>query len=242
MFKPQEKPRSAVAKAIDLRDPSRRNDQAPRLDQKTVLDAYARWAPIYDFVFGRLAFFGRYFDGARVLALEGINQRQGTVLEVGVGTGIALSRYGRHLKVTGIDLSPDMLTIARQRVVAEGLGQVEALHEMDASKLDFPDASFDTVAVMYTITVVPHPDQVMAEVERVTKPGGEAVFVSHFASDTGWRKTIESVITPLTHLLGWRPDFPVARILNRPGFELIDIRPCPPLGTFSIVRLRRKAV
>ncbi|NLH81959.1 MAG: methyltransferase domain-containing protein, partial [Phyllobacteriaceae bacterium] len=192
--------------------------EAPRLDEKAVLAAYSRWAPVYDWVFGRV------FEAGRRLAVEIINRRQGRLLEVGVGTGITLPRYEKHLRVTGIDLSPDMLAVARRRVEAQKLDTVEALLEMDATRLAFEEASFDTVAVMYAITVVPHPDAVMAEVERVTRPGGEAIFVSHFASESGWRRAIEQALTPLTKKLGWRPDFPIERILGRPGFELVERR------------------
>ena len=232
-------PRGALGRAVALQGKAYKLEATPRLDQRSVLEAYSRWAPVYDFVFGRTPLFGRFFDQGRTLAVDHINGREGRVLEVGVGTGISLPRYAPHLTVTGIDLSPDMLALARKRVEAAGLGNIEALTEMDASLLAFPDASFETVAVMYTITVVPHPEQVMAEVERVTKPGGEAVFVSHFASDAGWRKAIEGGLTPFTKKLGWRPDFPVSRILNRPGFEHVETRRFGPLGIFSMVRLRR---
>ncbi|MEJ1160869.1 class I SAM-dependent methyltransferase [Prosthecomicrobium sp. N25] len=227
------------AKAEPSQDRSIRLSPTPRLDEATVRAAYARWAPVYDFVFGRLALFGRFFDRAREAALAHINTRSGTVLEVGVGTGIALARYRPQLRVTGIDLSPEMLAVARRRVAAEKLDHVEDLLEMDATRLAFPDAAFDTVAVMFTITVVPHPDSVMAEVERVLKPGGEAVVISHFAAEGGWRRALEDRLTPITRKLGWRPDFPVARILNRPRLELVEIRPLPPIGIFSMVRLRR---
>ncbi|MDK9698250.1 MAG: methyltransferase domain-containing protein [Siculibacillus sp.] len=210
-------------------------ETSPRLDEKAVLAAYSRWAPIYDWVFGRV------FEAGRRAAVEVINRGSGRLLEVGVGTGLTLPRYGSHLKVTGIDLSPDMLAVARKRVEDEKLETVEALHEMDATRLEFADASFDTVAVMYTITVVPHPDAVMAEVERVTKPGGEAIFVSHFASDSGWRRAIEDVLTPFTKKLGWRPDFPISRILGRPGFETVEIRRLGLFGIFTVARLRRRA-
>ena len=95
--------------------------EAPRLDEKAVLAAYSRWAPIYDWVFGRV------FDAGRKLAVAIINRRQGNLLEVGVGTGITLPRYASHLKVTGIDLSPDMLAVARKRVADEKIATVEAL-------------------------------------------------------------------------------------------------------------------
>jgi phosphatidylethanolamine/phosphatidyl-N-methylethanolamine N-methyltransferase len=207
----------------------------PRLDEAAVLAAYSRWAPIYDRVFGRV------FDAGRKSAVSIINRRQGRLLEVGVGTGIALPHYGAHLEVTGIDLSPAMLAKARRRVAAEKLANVVALHEMDATDLAFPDGSFDTVAVMYTITVVPHPDRVMAEVERVTAPGGEAIIVSHFASESGWRRAIETALTPFTRRLGWRPDFPIERILGRPGFELVECRRLGLFGIFTVARLRRRA-
>lgn len=207
---------------------------APKLDEQAVLAAYSRWAPIYDWVFGRV------FDAGRKLAVGIINQRQGNLLEVGVGTGITLPRYAPHLKVTGIDLSPAMLAVARKRVAEGKIETVEALHEMDATRLAFDDGAFTTVAVMYTITVVPHPEAVMAEVERVTAPGGEAIIVSHFASDSGWRKAIEHALTPFTKKLGWRPDFPIDRVLGRPGFELVETKRLGLFGIFTVARLRRK--
>ncbi|WP_333825983.1 class I SAM-dependent methyltransferase [Pinisolibacter sp.] len=210
-------------------------EASPRLDEKAVLAAYSRWAPIYDWVFGKV------FEAGRRAAEEIINRRSGRLLEVGVGTGLALPRYGSNLSVTGIDISPDMLAVAKKRVADEKLTNVEDLLEMDATRLAFPDASFDTVAVMYTITVVPHPDAVMAEVERVTRPGGEAIIVSHFASDGGIYKLVEGWLTPLTKKLGWRPDFPISRILGRPGFETVEIRRLGFLGLFTVARLRRRA-
>lgn len=236
MFEKDVKVGSSVV--ADVRDERLLGAMAPteeaRLDERAVLAAYSRWAPVYDWVFGRV------FEAGRRLAVEIINQRQGRLLEVGVGTGLTLPRYERHLKVTGIDISPDMLAVARRRVEHRRLETVEGLLEMDAGRLAFADGSFDTVAVMYAITVVPHPDAVMAEVERVTKPGGEAIFVSHFASESGWRKAIEHFLTPFTKKLGWRPDFPIERILGRPGFELIERKRLGLFGIFTVAVLRRK--
>lgn len=221
-------------------DPDAFGDAAPRLDPGHVLKAYHRWAPVYDFVFGR-SMFGRNFDRARTIAMDHLNTRIGDVLEVGVGTGLTLPRHRPDNRIYGIDISPDMLAIAEKRVAEAGLDNVAELRRMDAAALDYPNARFDTVAVMFTITVVPHPDAVMAEVERVTKPGGEAIFVSHFASENGARKAFEALITPITSRIGWRPDFPVSRILNRPGFEHLETRPLDKLGVFSMVRLKRRA-
>ena len=179
----------------------------------------------------------------KMLGIEAGDYQGKKVIELGCGTGEYSLWYASHgaADVTGIDLSPDMLALARQKVEQGGLDHVEALHEMDATRLTFADGSFETVAVMYTITVVPHPDAVMAEVERVTAPGGEAIFVSHFASESGWRKAIEEVLTPFTKKLGWRPDFPIERILGRSGFELIEKKRLGLFGIFTVARLRRKA-
>ena len=79
------------------------------IDEGTVRKAYARWEPVYDLVFGELLAPGRR------QAIELINQRSGSVLEVGVGTGISLPQYRDTLGITGIDLSPAMLAKARER-------------------------------------------------------------------------------------------------------------------------------
>src|SRR6185436_9077619 len=125
------------------------------IDEHAVKNAYRRWAPVYDHTFGKFAAEGRKH------AVEIINQRKGRVLEVGVGTGLSLPNYGRHLEIVGIDLSPEMLEKAREKVDEERLTNVTGLHEMDASALTFGDSEFDTVVAMYVITVVPDPEKVM---------------------------------------------------------------------------------
>src|SRR6185312_7123875 len=109
------------------------------MDAVDVRDAYRRWAPVYDVTFGAVA------DVSRKHVVKIINRRKGSVLEVGVGTGLSLPAYGRHLTVTGIDLSPDMLDKARGRVARGELDNVAGLHEMDAGALAFPDETFVTV-------------------------------------------------------------------------------------------------
>jgi phosphatidylethanolamine/phosphatidyl-N-methylethanolamine N-methyltransferase len=92
------------------------------LDSASVRHAYRRWAPVYDFTFGTVA------ESGRKHAVKIINRRRGRVLEVGVGTGLSLPCYERHLSITGIDLSPDMLDKARARARRQGLDNVDGLY------------------------------------------------------------------------------------------------------------------
>ena len=105
---------------------------ATRLDSQSVRRAYARWAPVYDMSFANIVEAGRR-DAIRI-----INERSGSLLDVGVGTGIALPDYARHLQITGVDLSPDMLEKARERVAKRALSHIRELREMDAGALEFP--------------------------------------------------------------------------------------------------------
>ena len=151
------------------------------IDASDVRQAYRRWAPVYDRTFGK------FVEAAVRTVTARANRFSGRLLEVGVGTGLALPHYEASLKVTGIDLSPDMLALARARVARHGQGNVEALIEMDATALAFPDDSFDVTAAMFVMTVVPDPVAVMCELARVTKPGGTILTCNHFSVEAGSR-------------------------------------------------------
>ena len=202
----------------------------PIIDITAVRQAYRRWAPIYDLTFGRVA------ESGRRHAVDLINSRQGSVLEVGVGTGLSLQRYGEHLEITGIDLSTDMLSKAETRVHELGLNNVHALHEMDASALEFDDAAFDTVVAMYVLTTVPQPERVMAELERVCAPGGQVILVNHFSQDDGVKGWLEQRMAPLARELGWRPVFPVERVMGFGDLRLAERRSLRPFGLFTMLR------
>lgn len=204
------------------------------IHEDVVKVAYRRWAPVYDHTFGKVSTEGRK-SAARYL-----NRRKGSVLEVGVGTGLALADYAPHLEVTGIDLSPEMLEKARERVAKQGLKNVKAILEMDAGNLEFPDNTFDTTAAMYLITVVPDPEKVMRELARVTKPGGEVVLVNHFSTEEGVRGWVERRMAPFAELIGWRPVFDVSRVMGCENLELTHSEPLKPWGIFTMMHFRKK--
>jgi phosphatidylethanolamine/phosphatidyl-N-methylethanolamine N-methyltransferase len=200
------------------------------MDAAAIRHAYRRWAPVYDFTFGLVAETGRKH------AVKIINRRKGRVLEVGVGTGLSLPCYGSHLTITGIDLSPEMLAKAQSKVERKRLGHVTALHEMDAGALAFPDESFDTVVAMYVMTVVPEPERVMRELERVCAPGGEVILVNHFSQEEGMRGFLERRLAPFADLIGWRPVFEMDRVLVCDDLRLAERRALRPFGLFTMLR------
>lgn len=206
------------------------------MELEAVAKSYARWAPVYDRTFGAVTHAGRR------RATGFANAVGGTVLEVGVGTGLALPFYAAHMQVTGIDFSEDMLAKAQQKVAEQGLGHVKALRQMDARALEFPAASFDTVCAMHILSVVPEPERVMAEMARVCRPGGHVLVVNHFAADgAGLMARIERAAAPLSDLLGWHSDFERARVLGEAGLELVEEDGLPPFGMMTYLRLRRRA-
>jgi len=207
------------------------------LDRDAIEKAYDRWAPVYDRVFGRV------FEQGRVASIEAVERhlgpQGGRLLEVGVGTGISLENYSRNIRIVGIDISVGMLRRAHERVVENDLTNVEALAVMDAKHLAVPDASFDVVVAQYVITAVPDPEATLDEFVRVLKPGGEIILVNHLGAESGFRRAFEQGFSPIARRLGWSPEFPWARLVSwaeRDGVRLLERRPMPPLGHFSLIR------
>jgi phosphatidylethanolamine/phosphatidyl-N-methylethanolamine N-methyltransferase len=159
------------------------------------------------------------------------------VLEVGVGTGLALPHYNADKRVTGIDLSTDMLNQARRRVARLGLHTVQALQEMDAEATEFADATFDTAVAMFVASVVPNPRRLLAEMRRVVKPGGNILFVNHFAAPRGPRWWIERAMAPASRALGWHPDFAVEALFVPEDLARATFTSVPPFGIFTLARL-----
>ena len=213
------------------------------IDKHSVARAYALWAPIYDLVFGAV------FDAGRRASIAAAEQacgpNGGRILEVGVGTGISLPDYARLNRLVGVDLSEPMLRKAHERVAEQGLGNIDALAVMDAARLALPDNSFDVVVAQYVITAVPHPEATLDEFVRVIKPGGEIVLVNHIGAEGGPRRLFELCFAPLARRLGWRPEFRFHRLTDwaarHGGVRLIERRPMPPMGHFSLIRFERLA-
>ena len=210
-------------------------------DRETVEQAYDRWAPVYDLVFGGV------FSKGRKAAIAATSKIGGRVLEVGVGTGISLPLYAPHLRIFGTDISEAMLEKARKRVDEFGLKNVEGLAVMDAENLEFADDSFDVVMAQYVVTAVPNPEIALDEFARVLRPGGELIILTRVSADAGMRRFIEQRLQPVVRPLGFRTaEFAWSRyaqwLAGAHGIELAERRLIPPFGHFSLVRFRKADV
>jgi ubiquinone/menaquinone biosynthesis C-methylase UbiE len=146
--------------------------ETPTARQQRVWD---KNAPSYD---KQIAFFERIWLGG---GREWLGERaHGRVLEVAIGTGLNLPHYPADATVTGVELSPAMLAIARQR--ATDLGRDIDLREGDAEHLPFGDASFDTVVCALSLCTIPDQAAAIGEMRRVLVPGGRLLLLDHIGS------------------------------------------------------------
>ena len=203
------------------------------MEVQRVERVYSRLSSHYDLLFDKV------FQSGREQAIRAMELRPGErVLEVGVGTGLALPLYPRTVEVVGIDLSAGMLEEARDRINRLGLRHVSVLR-MDASALQFQEATFDAVLAPYVISVVSDPRRVLAEMRRVCKPGGRLVVVNHFLSRNPLKASLEKALTPLSVHVGFRLDTPLPTLLQDPGLTLEIKRRVNLFGNWTLLRLRK---
>lgn len=158
---------------------------------------YSEFADIYDKVFARIFY-------PRIAAvIRALNIAPGAkVLELGVGTGLALDAYPSHCHVTGVDLAPDMLEHAQQRINLNGWRHIN-VQEMDAMSLKLSDSSFDYVMAFHVVSVVPSAARMMREAQRVCKPDGKIVVINHFRSEKKLLAALDRGLEPITRRWGW---------------------------------------
>jgi len=203
------------------------------MNSDAVVTAYRRYAGFYDLVFGPIMHPGRQ-RVVQALQLQAGDE----VLEVGVGTGLSLPLYPTDVRVTGIDLSHEMLQKARHRLERIKLPQVVDVLEMDAQAMLFADNSFDKVVAMYVVSVAPEPLRLIDEMRRVCKPGGDIFIVNHFQSRNPLLRGGERLLAPLSKLVGFRPDMELDALIKEAGLDVIEVQGVNLFGYWKVLHCR----
>ena len=202
------------------------------MDLHDTIRTYRLFSGSYDFVFGPVFHPGRK-DAVRIA-----NDRPGQrILEVGVGTGLSLPHFRADSRVTGIDVSAEMLAKAKRRTAALSISPMSrACYEMDAENLDFPDNSFDAVLALYVASVVPNPARFAAEMRRVCIPGGTIVVVNHFTSENPPMRFMEKRLARLARHIGFHADFPFDAFRRDSQLSIREVRPSNLFGYWQLLR------
>lgn len=151
------------------------------------------------------------------------SQADGEVLEVAIGTGLNLAFYPDEVTLTGIDLSEEMLAIARRR--AAELGRKAELRQGNAHALSFEDGTFDTVVCTFGLCAIPDIDAAITEMRRVLRPSGRLILVDHIKSSSRVARGVQRLLEVVTIPLGGE------HFLRRPltkvqaaGFEIDQVQ------------------
>ncbi len=164
---------------------------APESETARVQRYYDAFASRYDTGIGLME--KLLFAGGRQWVCS---QASGDVLELAAGTGRNLPYYPPDVRMTGIDLSREMLHVARRR--AAELGRVADLCYGDAQALDFPDQQFDTVVATLALCSIPDERRALSEAMRVLRPGGRLLLLEHVKSDRWPVRAIQQLLNPLS--------------------------------------------
>jgi ubiquinone/menaquinone biosynthesis C-methylase UbiE/predicted ester cyclase len=175
----------------------RRNRSCPIAPSETerVQRIFDKQAPKYDKSMAR--FERLLFSGNREWVCS---RAEGEVLELAAGTARNLPFYPEGVRVTGVELSPEMAALARRR--AEDLGRQIDMRVGDAEGLDFPNESFDTVVCTYGLCTIPDDAAAVREARRVLRPGGRILLAEHVRSPNPLVRTIQRILDPLAHRFG----------------------------------------
>ena len=206
----------------------------PTQSNSQVREAYRRQAPRYDRVM-RLTNRIFHIDAGRRWACA---TARGDVLELAPGTALNLPIYPADARLTGVDLSPDMLERAPRR--ADELGRANDLREGAVTRLPFADASFDVVVSTLAMCTIPDPVAAVREAWRVCRPGGELRLFEHGIANRRFAQVGERLLEPLTlRLEADRLTLDPGRVLQDAGIEADEITRTN-LGIFWRVRAIRR--
>jgi phosphatidylethanolamine/phosphatidyl-N-methylethanolamine N-methyltransferase len=201
------------------------------LSTDSVVRTYRRYAPLYDKLFGAV------LEPGRIKLAQAITKlAPKKILEVGVGTGLLLPKYPASSAVFGIDLSAEMLAIAQKR--AEKLvGRQITLIKMDAETIDFPDNTFDCVALPYVLSVTPNPEKLVAEIRRICTKGGTIFILNHFSGSRFWW-FLERAVRTIADRVGFQSDFSYEAQILVHNWSVVSVSSVNLFGLSKLIEIR----
>ena len=191
------------------------------MEKKTELvkKRYNRFSYIYDLV--EIPMENFVFNKWRA---DLINPLKGNILEIGVGTGKNLPYYHKEAKVTGIDLSPGMLSKAKERLKQLKNSNIKLI-EMDAQNLKFKGNSFDYVICTFVLCSVPDPVKALREMKRVCKKNGKIIMIEHMLSKNKFISIYEHLHNPFTRaLFGFNVNRKTDENVVKAGLKIIKMK------------------
>jgi len=189
------------------------------LDQNSIIKSYKRVSSFYDYTFGKV-----FKPGQRALIEKMSCNDSDIVLEIGIGTGASFQFYPDKTNVIGIDISPDMLDLAKEKIKNNKI-ENKYISMMNGEHLSFPDNTFDKVVAMYVMSVTQNPKSLVEEMKRVCKDDGDIYLVNHFSSESDkfWVKALEKGLMPISKILGWKPYFPFSEFNNYANLNVQEV-------------------
>jgi len=193
----------------------------------TLEQVYDWMAPVYYWVFGLS------LEGARKKALKMADiRKEDRILEIGVGTGLTFRHLPKGADFTGIDISEKMLIQARKR--ADEQKRSLNLLQMDASKLDFPDESFDLIISAHFLSATSTPVAALAEMKRVLKKDGRILLVNNFQ-----RSESMHFFEPIAKKLGFSLRLNLTELCVKTGLRIFTRKKVSTLMPIDAVTLTR---
>ena len=189
------------------------------MDQNSIIKSYKRVSSFYDYTFGKV-----FKPGQRALIEKMSCDDSDIVLEIGIGTGASFQFYPDKTNVIGIDISPDMLDLAKEKIKNNKI-ENKYMSMMNGEHLSFPDNTFDKVVAMYVMSVTQNPKSLVEEMKRVCKDDGDIYIVNHFSSESDkfWVKALEKGLMPISKILGWKPYFPFSEFNNYANLNVQEV-------------------
>lgn len=193
-----------------------------------VKTSYKRWAGVYDRVFGAVL-----QDGRNKLLQQVAKLQPKSILEIGVGTGLLLPHYPPKARVVGIDVSEDMLAIARERIAKHHLTNT-SVQLADGESLPFEDGEFECVVLPYVISVTPDPKTLIHQAIRLCSRDGHIIIANHFSGSKSWA-LLEKVAEPIAAKIGFHSTFSYEENVVNTPLKVIAVEPANLLGLSKVV-------